>query len=117
MFSPGQIFAFVIAVVGLVLTVLNIYDKLTNIKRTASAPMKELESRVNVLEVKAKEFEEKLLKGNDMFRDHDHAFEVMIKSLMALIEFEMEYCTTEHKTVSKGLEKAKEELHDYLASR
>ena len=117
MITPAQIWTFVIAVFGLALTVLNLIDKAATMKKNANEPQKKLEERVNTLEVKVKEHDEKLLHGNDKFRDHDHTFEIMIRSLLALIEFELEYCSKEHKPVSKGLEKAKDDLHNFLASR
>ena len=41
----------------------------------------------------------------------------MLHSLIALIEFEIEYCLTEHKVPSDGLKKAKEDLHLFLAGK
>ena len=43
--------------------------------------------------------------------------EVLIRSVFALLEFEVHYCETEQKPISKNLERAKDDLHDYLASK
>lgn len=80
-------------------------------------PHDSLESRVSVLEVKQKEVEQSLHQGNDRFREQHDVNEVIIHSTLALIEFEMQYCLTEHKQMSAGLEKAKEDLNRFLAKR
>lgn len=41
----------------------------------------------------------------------------MTKEDLILIEFEIQYCLTEKKQLSKDLEKVKEDLHSYLARR
>ncbi len=80
-------------------------------------PHDSLESRVSVLEVKQKEVEQSLHQGNDRFREQHDVNEVIIHSTLALIEFEMQYCLTEHKQMSAGLEKAKEDLNKFLSRR
>lgn len=80
-------------------------------------PHDTLESRVAVLEVKQREVEQSLHQGNDRFREQYDINEVIIHSVLALIEFEMQYCLTEHKQMSSGLEKAKEDLNRFLSKR
>lgn len=80
-------------------------------------PHDTLESRVKTLEVKTKEIEDSLHLGNDKFREQDETNEVLIRSVFALLEFEVHYCETEQKPISKNLEKAKDDLHDYLARK
>ena len=80
-------------------------------------PHETLESRISVLEVDMKEVKQSLLQGNDRFREQNTTNEILLKSLLALIEFEIQYCLTENKPISKDLEKAKEELHEYLAKK
>ena len=80
-------------------------------------PQKSLEERVAVLEAKVKEHDQSLNKGNEKFAQHERAIEVMIHSIMALIEFEVQYCITEMKPMSEELKNAKEDLHSYLARR
>ena len=80
-------------------------------------PHSTLESRVAVVESKLKEHEESLRAGNDRFKEQDKTNEVLIRSTFALLEFEVHYCETEHKPISKNLEKAKDDLHDYLAKK
>ncbi len=74
-----------------------------------------LAKEVNELKVEVKEIKQALHQGNDRFREQDDAISVLIKSVLALVEFEMQYCLLEHKDLSKGLEKAKEALDEYLS--
>lgn len=80
-------------------------------------PHDTLDERITTLEVEVKEIKSQLHTGNDKFRNLGEANEVLIHSTLALIEFEIQYCYTEHKEISKGLEKAKEDLNNYLAKR
>lgn len=87
-------------------------------------PHSNLETRVSTLEIEVRETKQSLLQGNDRFRDQDDKFKeqektnsVLIHSVLALIEFEIQYCLTEHKDMTKGLEKAKEDLNEYLSRK
>ena len=80
-------------------------------------PHDTLEDRVNAHDVEIKEIKSSLLQGNDRFREQDDTNEVLIHSVLALIEFEIQYCLTEHKEPSKDLERAKDDLHSYLSKR
>ena len=80
-------------------------------------PHDTLESRVSALEEKNKDMELELLKKDERIRELEELCGVIIRSVIALIEFEMQYCLTEDKPVSKGLEKAKESLDDYFAKK
>lgn len=80
-------------------------------------PHDNLESRVSALELEQREFKQSLHQGNDRFREQEDTNQVLIHSVLALIEFEIQYCITEHKEPSKGLEKAKEDLNNYLARK
>lgn len=78
-------------------------------------PHDSLESRVSTIEVKIEEMMRSLQLGNDRFSRQKDTNEVLIRSTLALVEFEIQYCLTEHKDMSKGLEKAKEDLNSYLS--
>lgn len=82
-----------------------------------SSPRINLENRVSVLETKLNDIETSLLKGNDKFRDQDDAIKVVLKSVIALIEFEIQYCLTENKQPSDELKKAKTDLNEFLSKR
>lgn len=78
--------------------------------RFLSAPHKNILDRVTDLEKKVKELE-------DDSSEQKKALQVIMHSVLALIEFEMQYCLTEHKDMSEGLKKAKDDLHGFLADR
>ena len=80
-------------------------------------PHDTLESRVAALEEKNKDMELSLLKKDERIRELDESNGVIMRSVLALIEFEIQYCLTENKPMSKGLEKAKESLDDYIAKK
>ena len=80
-------------------------------------PHSTLESRVAVLEDRADKMETSLKQGGKKFVEHDKALEVLTKNVLALVEFEMNYCLKEDYPASKGLEKSKEELNEYLSSK
>ena len=64
---------------------------------------------------KIADMEASLQRGNDRFKKQYKAMEVIINSVFALLEFEVHYCESEQKPISKNLEKAKDDLHAYLA--
>ena len=78
-------------------------------------PHDSLETRLSTLELEVAEIKRSLLKGNDRFREQAEANEVLIRSILALLEFEVHYCETEQKPISRNLEKAKDDLHDFFA--
>lgn len=80
-------------------------------------PHDNLKETVKRLEVEIAEIKASLLQGNDRFREQSSTIEVLIKCVFALLEFEVHYCETEQKPISKNLEKAKDELHDYLSKQ
>lgn len=80
-------------------------------------PHDSLEDRINEHDIKIKAIEASLLQGNDRFREQEDTNEVLIRSVFALLEFEVHYCETEQKPISKNLERAKDDLHDYLAKK
>lgn len=80
-------------------------------------PHDTLESRVSALEEKNKDLQIEILKKDERIKEIEELCGVIIRSVIALIEFEMQYCLTEDKPVSKGLEKAKESLDDYFSKK
>jgi hypothetical protein len=78
-------------------------------------PTSDLESRVSTCEVEIAEIKRSLMQGNDRFRETAKTNEVLIRATLALLEFEVHYCETEQKPISKNLEKAKDDLNEYFA--
>lgn len=118
MYTPTQIWAFVIALFGLALTVLNIIDKAINMKKTVDAPHKLLEERVKVLEVKMEDHERSLQSGRDEFREQRETNEVMLTCMLALIDFELSYVShTNYNEDITDLVNAKDVLRKHLAHK
>ena len=89
-------------------------------------PHETLESRINDLEEKVKDlesktdlrhkdFEQQLRQGNDKFRAIEKFIEVLLTCCLALINFEVHYCETEHKEISEDLEDARKVLNKCLS--
>ena len=107
----------ILKIAQLVLTLFNIIIILYGFYIFLTKPRTSLEKRVQALEIKLAEVEKSLLKGNDHFRSQDETLEVLIRSTLALIEFEVQYCITENKPISDDLKKVKEDLHIYLSHK
>ena len=103
--------------VQLILASLNIIIIIYGFYIFLTKPRTTLEKRVQALEIKLAEVEKSLLQGNDRFRSQDEALEVLIRSTLALIEFEVQYCLTENKQISDDLKKVKEDLHIFLSHK
>ena len=116
-FTTGQIIAFVIGLLGAILTVLNIIDKATGLKAKSETPFKNLIEKVEEHEVRLNKVESSLYLGNDRFREQENTNEVLLRSVLALIEFEITYLLQEGRPISKDLEKAKDDLHSFLSKR
>ena len=84
---------------------------------TLEAKQAALEARVAALEMENRETKSTLDQDNARFEEQNETNEVLIRSTFALLEFEVHYCETEHKPISKNLEKAKDDLHEYLARK
>jgi hypothetical protein len=101
----------------LVLTFGNICVLAYALYKFLNRPHDTLEDRVNAHEVEINDIKKSLLQGNDRFREQDDTNEVLLHSVLALIEFEIQFCLVEHKEMSAGLTKAKEDLNNYLSKR
>lgn len=112
-----QIITIIALVVGLLVSICTLCTMLYAFRNFLAKPRTTLENEVVELKVQVKEIKQSLLKGNDRFRGQEDINEVVLHSLIALIEFEIEYCLTEHKVPSDGLKKAKEDLHLFLAGK
>ena len=57
-----------------------------------------------------------LKQGNHRFNVLAKGLEIIMRSVVALIEFEQNYCMSEHKEFSDDLKASKKELNSYLSS-
>lgn len=105
----------ILSILQLLLAMANIFILIYAFLKFINRPHDTLESRVSFVETEIKEIKQSLHLGNDRFTLQDRTNEVLIHSVLALIEFEIQYCLTEHKDMSKGLEQAKEDLNRFLS--
>ena len=88
------------------------HENLENRITTLEKKMDELETKS---EIRYKDFEQQLRKGNDKFRSIEKILEVLLTCSLALINFEVHYCETEHKEISEDLEDARKVLNKCLS--
>lgn len=107
-----------------IITGMDIFLKLVNIiviliavAKFLRKPHNSLEQRVTALETEVKDIKQSLHQGNDNFKEIFEALKVLIHSVMALLDFEMQYCLTEHKEMSEGLKDAKKDLEGFLREK
>lgn len=106
-----------LVVLQLFLAVGNSAIMLYALSKFLSRPHDSLAQRVSDLETAVRAINTSLEKGNERFKEQDESNKVMIKSLLALIAFEMQYCITENKPVSDDLKHAKDDLNEFLSRR
>lgn len=117
MFTAGQIASFILAAIGLVLTILNIIDKAATLKRNADAPIKEMQKEINDLKVKLEEHERSLQRGNDDFKEIRRALESLQGCMSIIVDFEVSFCDRmEYKEGSEEIIEARKRLRE-LSSR
>lgn len=117
-FTVEQIIAFIIGGFGLVLTILNIWDKTNSVRREAEAPEREQNERIAALEVKVKEHDAALHLGNDRFKELKQICTMNVSSTLALIEFEIDYCRHHgDENISPALDGARNTLLQFLAQK
>lgn len=110
-----NLWPFIVAGVGFILTVLNIIDKVTTMKKNAGAPQRILEERLKLLEVKIEEHERSLQLGNDNFREQRETNEVIQQCMLALIDFELSFCLHTEYPHTEDLQEAKKVLRKHLS--
>lgn len=96
---------------GLVLTILNIVERIILFKDKAKQPHLQHEQRINALESEVKSIEGKLSDDNSRISDLEMGGRVLLKSMGALLSHGIDGNNTDEMKL------AREELNDYLISR
>lgn len=96
---------------GLVLTILNIIERVILFKDKAKQPHLQHEQRINTLEAEVKSIEGKLSDDNSRISDLEMGGRVLLKSMGALLSHGIDGNNTDEMKL------AREELNDYLISR
>lgn len=115
---------YALMILQLCLAVGNLSIMIFALSKFIKKPHDKLIDRVVSLEVKVEELQDSLKQGNDRFREYGNRFEkqydtneVLIRSILALIEFEMQYCIEEKKVLTDGLKNSKADLEKFLARK
>ena len=116
-FTPGEIAAFIIGALGLILTILNIRDKLKDLKDEEDKPIQDLKKKVEELEERLDRAEEELSRYRDMFNDQEETNVTFRSVMLSFVNFEIAYCLHTGFEHTEELIRAKDELEKYLAGR
>lgn len=106
-----------ITVVQLTLNLGSLVIMLYALMRFLKKPQESIEERIKALEVEVDAIKASIKQDDKRFDYQFDTNEVIINSLLALIEFEIQYCITEDKKPTKALEDAKEKLNAFLSRR
>lgn len=87
-FTPTEIWAFIIGSIGLVLTILNIVEKVANLKQKAHAPENEREQRIINLEKEVDKINAKLSNDKKAIEDLQSTNALLVKGILALLEIQ-----------------------------
>ena len=96
---------------GLVLTILNIIERIILFKDKAKQPHLQHEQRIVALESEVKSIDDKLNADNSRITDLEMGGRVLLKSMGALLSHGIDGNNTDEMKL------AREELNDYLISR
>lgn len=104
-------------ILKVVLQVANVTVLAYALYKFLNKPHNTLEDRVDKCEQDIKDIKQSLFRGDGKFQEQERALKVLIRATLALVEFEMQYCLTEHKEMSDGLRNAKEKLDEFVAEK
>lgn len=107
----------IIAILQVITMTISLIVMAWGFKKFLSSPRRELELRVAELETEVKDLKRERDTNEIKFKSLDNTLEVVLRSVLALTEFEIQYCLTENKQPTKALENAKASLDEYLARK
>ena len=113
-FTIGQIAAFIVGLLGLILTILNIIDKRNTMKKSAEQPFNDLKRRVDGHDIEISDIKQALKLGNDRFREQEETNATFKSVMLSFVNFEIAYCLHTNYPHTEELLQAKDELESYL---
>lgn len=113
-FTIGQIAAFIVGLLGLILTILNIIDKRNTMKKSAEQPFNDLKRRVDGHDIEISDIKQALKLGNDRFREQEETNATFKSVMLSFVNFEIAYCLHTNYPHTEELIQAKDELESYL---
>lgn len=113
-FTIGQIVAFIVGFLGLVLTIMNIIDKRNAMQQQAEEPFNALKRRVDGHDIEIGDIKQALKLGNDRFREQEETNATFKSVMLSFVNFEIAYCLHTNYPHTEELMDAKRELEQYL---
>ena len=113
-FTIGQIVAFTVGFLGLVLTIMNIIDKRNAMQQQAEEPFNALKRRVDGHDIEIGDIKQALKLGNDRFREQEETNATFKSVMLSFVNFEIAYCLHTNYPHTEELMDAKRELEQYL---
>lgn len=111
-FTVGQIWGIFVVLMGLVLTTLNIFERVITLKARSKEPQKQLENRIFALETWKQEVNRQLDTGREHFDKIDEGNKVTQKALLALMDAALSDDGSKDE-----LKTARKELYRYLSDK
>jgi len=103
-----ETWAIVVAAIGLLLTILNIIDKLVVMKERSHRPWEDMTKRITDLENWKKDVDRRLDAGDERFDAIDKGNQAIQKALLAQFDYYL------NNDDLNELKKARAELYDYM---
>lgn len=107
----------VLMILQILLALFNLGMLIFAFTKFVSNPRVNLEARVKALELEVESIKKEMLQKEQRSKLQDDALEVILRSSIALIEFEIQYCLVEDKQPTEELKKAKADLNEFLSRR
>ena len=100
-----------------ILAAINLILLLFTLKKYLQQPHDTMIERIAKIEEDVKELKGQQKQDRNRFKEQMKTNEVIIKSVLALIEFEIQYCLMENKEPTESLELARKDLNAFLSKR
>lgn len=114
MFTAYEIWAFVIATIGLILTLLNIADKWATIRQRNKAPEIERERRIGELEREVARINVKINSDKRIIEDLQSTNALLVKGILALLEIQEH---SEGNVNTEQIRDIKKEMQHFLITK
>jgi hypothetical protein len=113
MFSAYEIWACILAIIGLILTILNIIDKWATLRQRNKAPDYERDRRIGELEKEVARINVKLNSDRRIIEDLQSTNALLVKGILALLEIQ------EHSDASntEQIRDIKKEMQHFLITK
>lgn len=114
-FTAYEIWAFVIASIGLILTLLNIVEKWATIKQKAKAPELEKERRISELEKDVERIKVRLSDDRRAIEDLQSSNALLLKGMLALLDIQAKADAS--VSYSERISDIQEEMQHFLIAK